>query len=214
MTTPICFIDIESDGLRPRRQPWEIAVIRRDTDVTGIVNETTWQAFIQIDLDEAEPKGLQVGGFYDRHPLGRWLSGKIEKWPAFRSVDAPADGVTDYLVGVGDYLDTLTAARIVARLTHSALIVGATPSFDTEVLARLLRESWLIEAWQYRIKCVSTLTEGHMGRVVGGLADCAAALGIDHPDAHTALGDARTVRAIWDHIMTNAEKTLRLGVTR
>ncbi len=41
----------------------------------------------------------------------------------------------------------------------------------------------------------------HLGHDPGGLEACATALGIPHPDAHTALGDARTALAIWLMIM-------------
>lgn len=58
-----------------------------------------------------------------------------------------------------------------------------------------------VGGWSHRLRCVETLTAGHLGREIGGLSDCAAALGIDTPAAHTALGDARTARAIWDAIL-------------
>ena len=47
------------------------------------------------------------------------------------------------------------------------------------------------------------LVAGHLGRQVGGLAACAAALDIPFPEdvQHTAEGDARMCMAIWDRIM-------------
>lgn len=78
-----------------------------------------------------------------------------------------------------------------------AVIVGAVPNFDTERIAY----QFGVAGWSHRLRCVETLTAGHLGRDVGGLSDCAAALGIDTPAAHTALGDARTARAIWDAIL-------------
>lgn len=195
---PVAFLDIESDGLRPRRRPWEIAIIRREPDG----RQTEWQAFVEINLKSGEPKGLRVGGFYDRHPLGRHLS------RLSRPGDSDNDGTDPPEVGtgVGGYLTKSDAARTVACLTHDALIVGAVPSFDTDVLARLLRKHSLIEAWQHRVRCVQTLTAGHFGREVGGLGDCAQALGVEHPDAHTALGDARTAMGIWDAVIGGGDR--------
>jgi len=63
--TPLCFIDTETDGVHPGRKPWEIALIRRDE--TG---EHEQSFFVDIDLSTADPFGLRVGRFYDRHPLG------------------------------------------------------------------------------------------------------------------------------------------------
>lgn len=183
-TAPIAFLDCETDGVHPGRWPWEIAVIRREPDAAD--TEHHW--FVDVDFaDTPDGFGVRVGGFYERHPLGQYLSGAVT--------------VHDARATLSPY----AAAQAVARATHGALIVGAVPNFDTECLDRMMRSQGILPAWKHRLRCVETLTAGYVGREVGGLADCAKELGIEHPDAHTALGDARTALAIWDRVMAAPE---------
>ena len=64
MTAPLVFVDCETDGLRPDRRVWEVAMIRRDDD-----GERETSLFVDIDLSDAEPMALKVGRFYERHPF-------------------------------------------------------------------------------------------------------------------------------------------------
>jgi hypothetical protein len=182
---PLAFVDTETDGVHPGRRPWEIAIIRREPGG----RETEWQAFVDIDLSTANPFGLRVGRFYDRHPLGRELS----------------SGVISQSERGPEWVGTAHATRRVAQLTHGCHIVGAVPNFDAEVLDRLLREHGLVPAWHHRLRCVETLTAGHLRREVGGLTRCAEALGIEVPEdgEHTALGDARTAQRVYDAVMAS-----------
>jgi len=191
MTAPIAFVDIESDGVRPDRKPWEIAVIRRNPDGA----ETEWSAFVDIDLgDTPDGFGVKVGGYYDRHPFGRLI----------------AHGDTELL---GEQRPPEAVAIDVARLTHGAVVVGINPSFDTHTLELLLRANGLIPAWDYTPLCAKTLA---VGLLIGqGLlrpddnpqgppwktADIAEKLRIPLDDErHTALGDARLAMRMFDAV--------------
>ncbi|HTF52202.1 MAG TPA: hypothetical protein VK735_32565 [Pseudonocardia sp.] len=189
--SPLCFIDTETDGVHPGRRPWEIAIIRRDEN-----GERETSLFVEIDLRTADPFGLKIGGFYERHPYGRFLSG----------VDASYDP--------GD-LSPVTApvaAEWVARMTHGAHWVGAVPNFDTEPLDRLLREHGLAPAWHYHLIDVEALAIGY-ARAKGikiqlpwksdELMD---AIGVQKPseqERHTALGDARWCMRTYDAVMAD-----------
>lgn len=183
MSNPIVFCDTECDGVHPGRKPWEIALIRRAE--TG-QHEVSF--FVDIDLSTADAFGLRVGRFYDRHPLGRVISGLEERvsWS-----------------GHPGFKNRPEAAQIVAQFTHGAYLVGAVPNFDAEVFDRLLREHELVPSWHHRLRCVETLTAGKFGVEIGGLADCAAKLGIEFDEAerHTALGDARAAMKVYDVVM-------------
>jgi hypothetical protein len=141
MSAPIVFMDTECDGLRPDRKVWEVAIVRREPDG----REVEWQAFVEIDLSTAEPYGLQVGRFYERHPAGRYLAG----------LDASAERMCESSM-------PSTAAIEVARMTHGAHVVGAVPSFDTHVLDGLLRGHGLIPAWHYHLLDVEVLAVGYL----------------------------------------------------
>ena len=186
MTAPLVFLDTETTGVHPGRQVWEVGMIRRDGDV---VRET--QFFVGVDLKRADPFGLKIGGFYERHPMGRYLAGA--------RADRP-----------GEYHTVYRAANEVARWTHGAHIVGAVPNFDTEVLSKLLRESELTPAWHYHLIDVEALTVGYLhGKGWTEFAlpwksdDLTAALGLDpipEGERHTALGDARWAMRIYDAV--------------
>lgn len=182
MTRAVCAVDTETLSLRWDRLAWEIAMVRRWPD--GNVVEC--QFFLDVDLRRADPNALEVGGFWLRHPRGVLLS----------TGRKTADVATGLEV----------AAERIVRLTHDATIVGAQPWFDTHVLQRLLHGQGLSPSWHYRLVDVEALTAGHLGREVGGLANCAAALDVPFPEAeqHTALGDARCALRIHDRVMGGA----------
>lgn len=178
--SPLCFLDTETTGVHPGRKVWEIAMIRRDNK-----SQREIQFFVDVDLRDADPFGLKVGGFYERHPVGRYLSGLEPGAPE------------------GSTWSQASAAEMVAVWTHGAHIVGAVPNFDTESLDKLLRAFGRLPAWHHRLRCVETLTAGYLGREIGGLSDCAKELGIEVDPAavHTAMGDARTAMQVYDRIV-------------
>lgn len=186
MTRPIVFLDTETTSLRLDRDAWEIGIIRRDS--TGA--EARIQMFIDVDVTQADPRALDVGGYWARHPRGKWMADPTH-------LSATDQDTFDQMWSRRD------AARAVAKLTHAATIVGAVPDFDTQTLTRLLFSNGMVPTWHHRLRCVETLTAGHMGWDVGGLGECAAALGIEVPvgAAHTALGDAETAMRIWDLVL-------------
>lgn len=79
-------------------------------------------------------------------------------------------------------------------------IVGACPWFDAAFLAEYV----VRPTWSHRLIDVESLAAGKLGRLVNGLADAAQALGIDHPAAHTAMGDAETAMRVYDAVMGGA----------
>jgi len=204
--TPLVFLDTETTGLHPDRQVWEVGMIRRDDD-----GERELQFFVDVDLSNADPFGLSVGRFYQRHPTGKFVSGG-EVSPEVYYESNPRDN--------GHIVGKHQAAKVVASWTHGAHIVGAVPSFDTISLDALLRKHEHIPAWHYHLIDVENLAIGWLaGQRAGGyeLRDeagdltppwdsrkLAAALGLPpqpEEDKHTALGDARWAMALYDRVM-------------
>lgn len=203
-TAPLCFLDTETDGVHPDRKAWEIACIRRDPDGS----ETEWHGFVDIDLSTADPFGLRVGRFYDRHPLGRYLAGS-------RTTQAPDGTITYGAPGYNsaDVTGQKEAAHQVARLTHGAHIVGAVPNFDTEVLAQLLRAQGLTPAWNYHLIDIENIAVGYLAATGNPIAPpwnsdaLTTALAVDpgNPEErHTALGDTRWAKRVYDAVMASA----------
>lgn len=198
MDRPICAVDIESTGLGTDRQAWEVALIRRDRTST---TETAF--FVEVDLAQADPAALDIGGFYQRHPHGQHLV-NAQKMDIHEGPPPRPDGI--------GYLTQDQAVRVIKRMTHQATIVGAQPHFDIQVFERMMMRAGSVPSWHYRLRDVESLTAGRLGRDVGGLAGCVEALALDGQwAAHTALGDARAALAVFDAILPSAGTVAQLA---
>lgn len=184
----LVFIDTETTSLRPDRRAWDIGLIVRDPGKPDV--ERQW--FVpswELDLGNADPFALKIGGFYERHPA---MNGEDSGW---------------------ERADESEVLDEVERLTRGAHLVGAVPNFDAEVLATRMREHGIAPSWHYHLIDVETLA-------VGWLAGLTPEVPLDIPlpwdsdrltedlglqpvpeeDRHTALGDARWARAIYDRV--------------
>ncbi len=139
--TPLVFLDCETDGLHPGRRVWEIAMIRRDD-----MGERERHFFVALDLRNSDPFGLKVGGFWDRHPAGRKLSGK----PAL-----PGPSV----------LCKHDAAREVMEWTFDAHLVGVNPAFDADTLAGLMRHEGYLPSWHYHLVDLIAMSVGYLNAI-------------------------------------------------
>lgn len=182
----LAFLDTETDGLHPQRRAWEVAIVRREPDG----HEASWHLFLPIELRYADPHALRIGGYWDRHPHGRAASRKPVV-PGAPVVD-PAD-----------------AARVIFAATFDAHLVGMTPSFDADVLARLLTAHGLRPEWNYHLIDVAPMmlgwlaARGRRPEVPYSSTALSDALGVAGPsgaERHTALGDVSWVMRIWDRM--------------
>lgn len=186
---PICFIDTEYTTLDPwRRRPWEIAIIRRDpgkpdVELTIVITD--------VDLSDADPKSLEVGHFWERHPLG--------------APDAEELGVS--------YLCEADAAKVVEPLTRGAHIVAAVPDPDVDILREMLRRHGLRWTGHYHLMDIENVALGYLKGLDPDFKPCfllksdelSELCGVPSPEEkerHTAMGDARWVRDWWDAIFS------------
>lgn len=197
---PIVFLDTETTGLHPNRRVWEVAAIRRDDQ-----GDHERRFFVKnVDLSEADPYALKVGGFYDRHP--QYCPGDV-----LGDVPGPLER---------QLLERYQAAQEVERITRGATIVGSVPSFDTEVLGKMLRSLNLTPAWHYHLVDIKALAAGWLlargvdpGPLPWSSDHLAELCGVEpasDEDRHTALGDTRWVRRWWDTITTARDEARAL----
>ncbi len=202
--TRLCFADTETSSLAPNRRAWDVALIIRDPGRPDF--ERQWFVeVVDLDLAKADYKSLEIGRFYQRHPQATGTSYTKE-------VEATNGRC-------GTVVREAEMAREVEEFTRGAVLIGAVPSFDADVLGQRLRANGLLPSWHYRPLCVETLALGWIAglRAAGGgengrSADLPTlpwrssdelwlALGVDPADEagrHTALGDARAVRNLFD----------------
>jgi len=175
----LAFVDTETTGLDPdRHEIWEVGLI---------VDEKEYEWQLPVDLGRADAKALSIGGFHQRRY-------------------APA-ALTDL---------RYFATRF-AELTRKRHLVGAVVSFDEERLRKLLRANGACPEWHYHLIDIEALAVGYLhgrgGMVAGepgewlpGLPwdsdELSAALGVSVPVElrHTALGDARWAKAIYEKV--------------
>lgn len=149
-------------------------------EVALIVDGHEYEWMVQPSLITAEPQALKVGRFHERRPLN-----------------------------IGMWANPFTVATTVARLTNGRHLVGAVPSFDAAFLDRFLRKHGEAPTWSHRLLCVETLAAAHLRMLPEGLRKMAEKLGleVDQATHHTALGDARLARDVFELIMGREGET-------
>lgn len=181
----LAFTDCESTGLDTRagHRPWETAIILREPGMPD--EEHVFQ--IRPDLSKADPKALEIGRFEERFSVpddceATWLTNGEGPWRLLAH-----EAVSEILT-----------------MLDGAYFVAAVPSFDDGMLKALMWDHQRRIRWNYRLICVETLVCGALRQPVpSGLKAAADAMGVkyDPGELHTALGDARLVRDVYDAVM-------------
>jgi DNA polymerase III epsilon subunit-like protein len=134
--------------------------------------EHEWQ--LPVDLSTADPRALDIGQYLERRVVPR----ELRSLPIF--------------------------AQSFAQLTWGCHLVGAVVSFDEERLRKLLRANGMCPGWHYHLVDCEALAAGKLGmEPTGDSMELSAAMGVDPDqfDRHTALGDARWAKALYEAVM-------------
>lgn len=170
----VVFLDTETLGLDPDHHPvWEVGLITPSGWCP--VHEHEWQIKVTgRERSLAHPKALEVSRFDDRY------SEKRAQDPA-------------------------TVARLIHNMIPAgAHLAGAVVSFDEERLRRLLWRHGYQPRWHYHLIDVEGLAAGKVGMAPPwDSEELSRAVGVE-PDRfhrHTALGDARWAKAVYEAVL-------------
>jgi hypothetical protein len=196
--TRLAFADTETTGLDPdHHEVWDVGLILRDE--SGSEEEFEWR--LPVDLSRADAFALGIGRFHERHRQGH-------EWGYGSDCPPPSTGLPEF------------AAKF-AKLTRGAHLVGAVISFDEERLRKILKVNGALPEWHYHLVDVEALAAGYLAgheacrrqqELVPFAHDAeppwksvvlAETLGLDMKtyEVHTALGDARWARDLYDAVM-------------
>lgn len=198
----IIFLDTETTGLNHDTcEIWEIGAIVRDDQ--GSEREYCWQ--IRPSLHHAEPTGLRISGYYERlHPD---LVGASEG--TGRRIVHPG-GIPGDDPKIYARESAGEIALQLARILDGSFVVGAVPWFDERFLQRFLRDNGQCATHNYHLIDVEALAAGALGMPPKWDFDVlldAFGLKYDEADRHTALGDARMARDLYDAVMTQRHRS-------
>lgn len=131
---------------------------------------------------------------------------ELEWWPdhSVEHADPTALRMTRYYERVPEPDHPKDVAMAVAERTANRHLVGAVPSFDAAFLDVFLRRWGAAPAWHYHLVDVEALAAGKLGiEPPWDSEELSRAVGIDPDeiDRHTALGDARWAKAIYEAVL-------------
>lgn len=148
---------------------------RHDIWEIALIGSTGYETLLHIepDLSAADPTALRLTRFYERQATEDW-----------------------------EWSDPKGVARMIATVTAGKHLAGAVPSFDAIRVERFLRIHGQAPAWHYHLIDCEALAAGKLGAPPPwDSEDLSRKFGIEPTERHTALGDARWAKAMYEAVL-------------
>lgn len=197
MTAPVVFLDTETTGLGLDADIWEFAAIRR--------HPTGEEIELHLFIEHAATKCADLPDSFLADHRRRWPNHAEYVWTQ---------------AGAAEQIARFLAPDFYGGKAH---IVGAVPDFDMSKVEHLLGRHGFGTQWHYHLIDVENLAVGYLrgrrdafaavfddGLRGDGMTplpwdsdELSHAIGVEPPttERHTALGDARWARDIYDRVM-------------
>jgi hypothetical protein len=204
VSAPLAFIDTETTGLdSERHQIWEVG---------AIVDDIEYHWFLNVDLARADPMALAIGRFHDRHPNGYTAPATHTS----KQCTHPHTFAHDFArLTAGRHLVGAVVSFDEERLRKLLLSQGFIPAWHYHLVdVEALAAGWLMairsDAADMGIHYggggdaeTEHATNADVASPPWKSSDLAEAVGVkcDQFDQHTALGDARWAKAIYEAVM-------------
>lgn len=186
--TALAFIDTETTGLDPEQHEiWEVGLIMRSVTLPAAFEsvpeegtEDYWfRWFLPVDLSRADPEGLRISGYHDRHPHGDnaprheqdYTKPVMTSNPVQIHCSCGASHFSDW-DGWGSIAGRVEDPELFSHtlqlVTLGAHLAGAVVSFDEKRLEKLLRANGVLPAWHYHLIDVENLAAGWLAQWAKG----------------------------------------------
>jgi DNA polymerase III epsilon subunit-like protein len=192
----LIFADCETVGVDPSRHGlWELALIVREDDQPD--REYCWQ--IRPDLTNADPMALKIGRYYERITTGSRSDVYVVQHPKVAPL-VPGEHPNH----APERWPSLEVAVLeIAHLLNAATLAAANVAFDRDFIAAFLRANGQALSCDYHLLEMESYAAGALGwKPPWKLDRLLQAAGVEVPevDRHSALGDARGIRDLFDAV--------------
>jgi hypothetical protein len=196
------FLDFETGGLRHHDTAWEVGMV---VEAPGRDLEMHHYYVSDFNPADADPKALEFGGFYDRHPLFKLtdVGQPAEPGSAMTFDDhgliTDPDGAQPH-VHFAVMPEALLMRHLSAYLRNARLCI-VNPAYDKPILESALCRAGLALTSYYTPVSIGDFAAGVLGidPCAGSSSRIAEALGVSRDSqglAHTGLADAMYARAV------------------
>ncbi len=186
---PLAFTDCETTHLNAEiGEAWEVAVVLREyEDGSHTDTEYVWEFAIDPVPGAFDPEALRISRWHERRQL------------ATGTTQAAFSGYTPAVE-----MPRTEAIQAITNVLRGAVLIGSNPGFDERFLRKLLGPG--SAQWHYRPYDIVQLAAASIGLEKAGPLPWSSrvlsrAVGVEPPGpdvTHTALGDARWARDVYD----------------